>query len=215
MRDRTWPTAAKLQSWSLTITAHSRGGAGLGGHYRFERGPGARWQGSFTVVPMCTADALEFRAFLHSLRGRSGSFGIDVPSRADAGTDPCHGRTAGKTQYSDCTDYTDGTSYTDLWILSDALAVAASAGDDTLELDSAAGLQAGDTIVAGGQLFRIVSVSGDTLTVRPRVRADISDGAAVARRPINATFRILTDAPIVPLIPGRSRETALEIEEFY
>ncbi len=86
MRNQTWPAAARIADWSLAITAHSRGDTGAGGHYEFERAPGASWAGSFTVPPMSTANALAFRAFLHSLRGRSGTFSIAVPDRATATT---------------------------------------------------------------------------------------------------------------------------------
>ena len=259
MRDATWPAAAKIRNWSLAITAHSRGDTGTGGHYAFERGPGAMWTGRLDVPPMCSEDAAEFRAFLHSLRGRSGTFGLPLPGRsityvddclARPGRDvplfdPCMSRPGGRTVHTDCTDYSDGTAYadafdeypgartvhTDCTIYSDGttyrdehdpdtdasmtLTANVAADSSTLTVDDASLAQVGDYAMAGGQLFRIVGISGNTLSVRPRVRSAISSGGAVTYGQVTATFRLATDAPLMAFILGRSTETQIEIEEAY
>jgi hypothetical protein len=218
MRLREWPTKAKVRTWTLAIAAHSRGDTGAGGHYSFERGPGAQWRGQLEIPPMCSADAVEFRAFLHSLRGRSGSFYLPTPSRNVAGADPCTNRTTGRTQFSDCTRFTDGKQFDDTWtggVISGTLTAAVAADAASFAVSSATGLQVGDFLLLNNQLHRIVGISGTTVSVRPRVRTAVANGAAWQVGPVTALFRLMTEAPIVPLVPGRSTAVQIDVEEYY
>lgn len=220
MRQRTWPTFAKIKQWALSVAAHSRGDTGFGGGHFFERGPGAQWRGSVEVPAMCTAEALEFRAFLHGLRGRSGTFYLPVPSRAgvsgvtgalgSSSDDTCPLRVDGQAIFSDCTDFTDGTQFSDTWA-----SVGTVPAGETIPVTVTAGIVAGDFIVVTGQLMRVVAISGGNLTVRPRLRNATANGTTFAAGAVSGEFRILTDTPMVPLIPGRSREVQLDVEEAY
>ena len=193
MKLRTWPAAAKYSGPELAIVAHSRGGQGRGGHYAFVRGKGAAWAGRLGVVSLGLADAFAFRAFLHSLRGRSGSFYLNMPAESST---PAVG----------------------------ALSATASAGASTLAVTSAiwgsalckagAFLTVGD-VSAGGQLLRIVEVSGSNLTVRPHLRAAQASGAAVVLGRCSGLFRLDQETPIVPLIVGRSLPVEVRIAEVY
>ena len=219
MRNQTWPAAAKIRDWSLGIVAHSRGDTGAGGHYEFERGPGAKWSGTISVPPMTTANALAFRAFLHSLRGRSGTFYLTMPSHAIA-ADTCTNRSSGLTRFTDCTRFSDGTQFSDAWTatafsLSGTLTSSADAGATSVKLSKIGALAAGDTLLIGGQLLRVISISGFDVTVRPRLRSAVTGGTAFSAGAVAGLFRLTTDAPIVPLVNGRSLDVTLEIEEAY
>ena len=219
MRDQSWPAFARFRSWALSVAAHSRGMMGRAGGFQFERGPGAMWRGRVEVAPMNSADAIEFRAFLHSLRGRSGSFGLPVPGNDAAPAsnivgeyDTCNlVRDGGKARFSDCTEFSDGTSFSDTWLPS----TGATAAGDTINLVSSPVFAVGDLLTIGEQLVRVTAVNATSIGVRPRMRDDVAPGTAVTRGNIAPQFRLSSDAPIVPLVPGRSREIELAVEEFY
>lgn len=232
MRLRTWPAVGKFSTWRFTVEAHSRGATGVSGHYSYERGPGARVTGQLNIVPMCSADAVAFRAFLHSLRGPSGSFFLRLPdTAAHEPGDDC-GYPGGLTIYDDCTDHTDSTGFTDVFsssapaysVASTAtLGAAASADAATVTLAAPSytpRLIAGNWLAIGdltttGQLVQIVSVSGLDVTIRPRLRNAQAFGAAVTYGPVTGLFRLVGKTPKVPLIPGRSSGLSVEIEEAY
>lgn len=187
MRLQTWPAAAKLSRWAFTVSAHSRGLSGAGGHYRFERGGGARWTGNVQIAPMVTADALAFRAFLHSLRGRSGTFYFTLPGRM-----------------SPISTTLSASA------LADAATVQVSSASNI-------GLGDYMTVysIGGTQLVRVTSKSGTTLGIRPRLRAAASNGAAVEAGSVTSVFRLAADAPNVACLQQRCREITLDIEEAY
>lgn len=214
MRLVSLPGVARFKSWALAVTAHSRGALGVGGHYAFERGPGARVTGEFEFTALKTADALRMRAWLHSLRGRSGTFYAPAPNRYIV-ENPCGSSIT--TMFSDCTMFSDGTTFTDFFDGTEAQTTSgsAAAGASSISLTSVGSGQVGDWMLVGSQLVRIVSISGGTVGIRPRLRSAVSSSATVHIGPAVALFRILDDAPIVPLIPGRSREFTVPVEEAY
>lgn len=221
MKNVPWPTTAKVLPPQLNIEADSRGGASLGGHAKFERGPGALWRGKLDVVPMRVVDALDFRGFLHSLRGRGGSFlftiPADVPDRYEVR----------KTRFTDGTTFSDGTSFTDSWIATVAsgrLTAAVDAGAASLTINAALAAQnvvkVGAFLVvgdpeSGGQLFRITSVTGSTIGIRPRVREGYEDEADVTVGQVEARFRLDQGTPPVPLDGDMSRSVQIKIVEDY
>jgi hypothetical protein len=218
MRNRTWPITAKYTGELPIIEAHSRGGQGAGGHYNFGIGGGARVTWSLNIVPMNTGDALKFRAFLHSLRGSGGTFGITMPAPSVAG-----GAVSGLQGYSDTTLHSDGTPFSDtidtsVMQLSEGTVAAASTGATALVITgftAVAGAWMTITTAAGLQLVRVTSVSGSTATVRPALRAAVSASAAVRHGPVTGIFRLIGNPPAVPLIVTRSKGLTLECEEAY
>lgn len=196
MQNVTWPAVVKIARHSLNVEAHSVGDQGRGGHYAFDVGGGARWRGTLDIPALKIADALTFRAFLHSLRGRSGTFYLTMPG-------------LGGTTVA-------GTNTNVLFPGSDTVELAGSA---------AAAAKVGDYALVGGnwtsfdplgppQLVRIVALSGSTATVRPRLRQtgllpglDLAIGAVVGR------FRLDMETPAVPIVGERSRELTLQIIE--
>lgn len=218
------PAVLKFATWSLRVRAHSRGHSPESGHYAFERAPGARWVGALSVVPRCLPDAFELRGWIHGLRGRSGSFYLRPPYHDEPSANPC---TGALTKFDDCTQFDDGATFDDIWsaiVEGTALlngAVAAGATSVTLDTISDAGLvTAGAYMRIGdretGQLVQIVSVSGSTATIRPRLREAWADNTAVALGQPEALFRLANPVvPSVPLIVGRSLAFELEIEEAY
>jgi hypothetical protein len=232
MQNLTWPPAAKIADHEVTIQAHSRGAATRGGHYFFERGPGARWRARLEVPAMRTSDALTFRAFLHALRGRAGTFLLALPRPpASSNRTP---RPDGKTQFTDGTDWTDGTAFSDQWTFdlqfaTYQLTADAAAGADTITLPAAAATgyttAVGTFLTVGypgtdGQLLRLVSIGtpvGDNvaLTIRPRLRVGRPAGTAVMIGRVEGRWRLADETPAVPLLGDRSRPVELEIVEAY
>jgi hypothetical protein len=234
MRHREWPAFAKLRSQSIDVGAHSRGGENRGGHYAFERAPGARFLGTVAVPPMRISDALRFRAFLHSLRGRAGSFRLRMPSVSDAPASTPNpfgaGYALGKITYTDAFYFSDGTQYSDTYdqyassVTGSATIAALSVkGASQMALTSItvpsaliAGNYATISDASGTQLLRITSIAGATVDVRPRLRRDFAAGAQFAFGRVTAEFRLTGAAPVVPLlVGGRSAEVQVEIEEAY
>lgn len=190
MLNQAWPSAAKVDEWSLLIEGHTRGAASREGAATWSRGQGAHWVGRLSVLPMITADALKFRAFLHSLRGRSGSFLLPIPG--------VQGVTLGSRTL--------------------AADIAADASSLTLS-SSHASFVAGAYFTLGalgtdGQLLRVVSVSGTTVTFRPRARVAFTAGAAISVGPVSGLFRLAESTPAIPLRVGRSASFGFAIEEF-
>lgn len=191
MKQRKWPVAAKYTGPELTVFAHSRGGTGRGGHYGYERGKGAAWSGRLGVTSMRTADALTFRAFLHSLRGRSGSFYFPAPI-----VDKPASRPSPKAAYSDGTLYSDGTRYDDIVTTSFSLSRRAGAeySDGTAYAD---GTAYSDAVPVGsymGLLAADAAAGSDTIQVDADLAAsplatpgsfltigDVADGGQMVR----------------------------------
>lgn len=229
MRLQTWPTSAKIVEREIGIEAHSRGVDQPGGASNHAIGTGARWVGGITVAAMVAATALSFRAFLHSLRGRSGSFMLPADSYLSATTSNPLTSTGGLAEYTDDYRFSDGTAYSDIFAPTFApLATAAAVGATVLEVNKIAGV----TLVAGQwlyvedptgatQLFRATAFSTGsttwTITVRPRVRAALIAGSSVEFASITAPFRLASDdTPAVPIVAGgRSLPVQIEIEEAY
>ena len=219
MRNVYWPAAAKWTGSLPTIEAHSRGGYGTFGHYAYGIGGGARVTWSIDVVPMCTSDALKFRAFLHSLRGPAGSFLMRMPTPRLASAD-----TLGPLGYSDDTLHSDDTPFSDDvadWAAVEQVGtanVAAAAGATSLTvIEFTAEVGAWMTVVtaAGTQLVRVVSEAGGAVGIRPALRAAVASGAAVTHGPVYAAFRLIGNAPAVPLILQRSQGFTIDCEEVY
>lgn len=195
MRLQDWTvTAATIAQRNFSIEAHSRGAEQPGGGQLYAIGGGARWTGDVTVNPMLAADAFKFRAFLHSLRGKSGSFMLPV----DPGAALDSVLTATAAAGDDELTAEKPAGYTPVvggWIF------VGTAG-------------------AGGQLFRIVAIAdaGDdyTITVRPRARAAFAVDDAVRWRGVTAPFRLVGATPEVAIIRGGySTPLQLDIEEAY
>lgn len=188
MRDLSWPSIGKIQDWTLAVEAHSRGMPTPGGVGTYARGSGARFVGSVDVAPMTLSDAATFRAFLHRLRGRGGSFSMYVPIRT--------------------TTVGSGTT---------TAAAAADASSFTLTgLTNSEILVAGVfmSVENTGQLLRAYAVSGATVSFRPRLRAALAAGAVINFGYVQGTFRLAEQAPIVPLLQSHCPGFSLDIEEF-
>ena len=213
MRSLTWPAAARATEYQLSVTGHTRGAPNREGVATFSRGSAARIVGRVSTVALSIADGLAFRAFLHRVRGRAGSFYMAIPGTG-------YGIATTSVVYTDGTRYTDGTAYSDALEPTKGLAMlsaAASAGAETVSLESVVGpaLAAGQwcalgDLAAGGQLVRIVGVSGSTITVRPRLRAALADGTAVRFGGVQGLFRFPAAPP--PLSFRNSVVSAAEFE---
>lgn len=219
MRNREFPTFAKYTGDLPTVEAHSRGGRGEFGHYSFGKGGGARVTWRLNLVAMATANALEMRAFLHSLRGSGGTFVMRMPAPRIAG-----GVSSGLQGYSDGTLHSDGTPFSDT-VDSSVMQVSAGTSSGVVASGASSVTVSGFTPVAGAwmtlatangpQLVRVSSVSGSTAEFRPALRAAVASGAQIHHGPVTAAFRVIGNVPAVPLILTRSREFALDCEEAY
>lgn len=212
MRNVSWPAFAKVADKVLHVRPHSRGFGSVTGFGVFEKGPGARWAGVFSVPAMCAENALRFRAFLHSLRGRAGSFSFTFRSEP-AITAPAI--------YTDGTRYTDNTTYTDIVTAIGALTASAAKGAETLTLDGTGGVSVsvGDFATIGDgaaqQLVRIVSIDGAEYGIRPALRSAAPSGTTIDFANVTGEFRT-KNAPAISIVQGgRSQPIDVEIEEFY
>lgn len=219
MRAVPWPSVAKIAEHKLDIAPHYRGGESRYGHTSFEIGSGAHFAGVLSVVPMRSADALTFRAFLHSLRGQAGTFGLALYYVGGALVPASPGGVSlpltGVSGYSDTTEYSDGTEYADGTITETTLSALAAADAATVSVTSASGIAVGRIISINGQLCRVVSVDGTTVGIRPRLRAAAASGALVTFNGAVGLFRLDDETPAVPLIVGRSLPVQLKIREAY
>lgn len=230
MYDVAWPSTAKIAGFSLTVEAHSRGGGRQG---VFDKGAGARWHGSLSVTAAAPADGFAFRAFLHSLRGRAGSFLLRLPVKVPAIALPADTfpRGDGRTHYTDGFAFSDGTAYADAYTGGDAyttagaLASAASARASEIAVD--APLAASVHCVVGAfltvgtfpgpaQLVRVVAINATTLTVRPALRTAFAAGTVVTAGKVTARFRLDDDeTPVVPMLGRQALPVELNIAEVY
>lgn len=227
MQNVQWPTDdAKVGKYTLTVKAHSRGLTGKGGEYAYERGPGAHFEGNLEVVPMPTESALVFRAFLHSLRGRGGTFLFRIPVPLDA-PDIADGTPV---TFSDDTFFSDTTYFDDFFdadyapIAFGFLTASAALGDTEIVIDDdllasdffdvGAYLVIGD-IETDGQLLRIVSVSGNTVTIRPRLRQAYISGTPLYAGRVTGKFRLDQETPEIPLLGHYANGVSVQIAEAY
>lgn len=193
MQDVEAPAALRYNGWQLAIHGHTRA---AGAASRIGAGRGASWRLRLDVVPMRTADALQVRAWLHALRGRSGSAIITLPGQAQMAAGP----------------YPEDATAT--------LASSASANATAVTL---AGLSPAGTVVPGvllrigsaptGQLVRATSVAGAVVTFQPALRAARAAGTAVAVGRVAARWRLAGETPAVPLVRSRSLPFSIEFEE--
>lgn len=223
MRGLVFPRFAKITSGEPVIEAHSRGHKGDGGHYAFGVGGGARLVWNMTVAPMCTVDALKFRAFLHGLRGPGGTFALALPGA----TLPDEWLNT----YTDGTYFTDGTRYRHAAPIdlppADTTALIAEPANSNQLLVGDATLAAGTWIAVLGTDVQIVRVwsaapgttrsatTGNNIGVRPRIRAAVTAGTGIAVLQAYGYFRLRGNPPAVPLINGRSLPVVLDLEEVY
>lgn len=223
-----WPDGVKLTVDGLQIVAHSVGGAGLGGHAAFKAGPGARWAGSVSVHALCPLTACALRAMFNGLRGKSGTFTMELPEAGVSIGSVCPSSN-GLTQFSDCTTFSDGTRFSDSFkaganvsrlvsgtgtisVGSDALNVSSDVAASGLFRDGAYAYIGSPAGV--GQLFRIVSVSGSSAVVRPKARAAFS-GQPLSVGAVRAPFRLAGETPRIPLTVTKSLPFSVELEEVY
>lgn len=213
MRRVPWPSQAKIRSWSLNVTAHSRGAGNMPGHPKYGLGTGAHFAGSLQIAPMLSEDALDFQGFLHSLRGRGGTFLLAMPSGYDVSST--------LTRYTDTTYFTDDTFYSD-YLAAEAGALSAVAAADGETVDIGA-LSASSFVTDGaflwigeqdrGQLVQIVSLASTVATVRPRMRFTFPAGTPVYAGRVAAEFRLNQVVPPLPLTGFQSKDFELAIRE--
>lgn len=210
MRSVSFPTFAKWRGGLPSVEAHSRGGAGLFGHEAYELAGGARVVWSFEVVSMKTSDALKFRAFLHSLRGSSGSFTIGLP--------PAN-RSFTVSAYSDDTLHSDDTPYADGGAAYyGTTSASASSGANSMTVTGftpTPGEWMQVVTASGNQTVHVSGVSGSTVTFRPAIRAAVASGAAVVFGAPPITMRLIGATPVLSLVNGYSKPLTLDCEEFY
>lgn len=187
MRNLTWPSAAKITDWQLSVEAHTRGAPTREGVGTYARGSGARWVGSVSVAPMTLDDAATFRAFLHRLRGRGGSFLMYAPQ---IGTGAGSGTTTGAAA-ADAETFTL-TSLTNSGYLVDGCWL---------------------SVTSTGQLLRAYDVTGSTVKFRPRLREALSGGASIAFGYVQGIFRLTEQTPAVPFLQAHCPGVVLDIEE--
>lgn len=215
MQWRQWPTFAKIHSGGPTVEAHSRGGENAGGHYSYIVGGGARIVWKLSVPPMQTKDALRFRAFLHSLRGAAGTLELVMPfaKPLPAFTAHFNGYTDG-TVHTDDTAYDDAVSYDTAFFQSGTVA-AAAAGAEVLSITGATPV-VGEWLKVqtadGPQCVRVFGVAAPQAFVRPRLRAALTSSTVHVGQ-VSCTFRLVGNAPAVPLVNGRSLALDIELEE--
>lgn len=226
-RGAQWPVAARVV-WRepLTLRAHNRGGANAGGHYAHETAPGAVFEAAVEVRPLTADDALDFRGFIHGLRGRGGTFFLPAgPLKIAA--DPCGNFFGGKTHFTDCTRFSDSTAFSDDYngaaMVTGATAAALSAGDASLSVSGGIGsslFPAGGFMVvgdleAGGQLVRMTAVSGATVSFVPKLRASHPSGTAIQVGNVNGLFRLDQETPSIPLDGFKSDAVTIRLCEVY
>lgn len=223
-----WPSAARVV-WSepLTLHAHNRGSANTGGHYAYETAPGAVFEATVEVKPMCAGDALDFRGFIHGLRGRGGNFFLQAgPARS--APDPCGDLFEGKTHFTDCTEFSDGTTFSENYNgltarATGTLTGAASAGatqitisgDTDSELLAVGAFMVIGNLEDGGQLVRITAVSGGTVDFIPKLRAAKDSAEAVQIGNVLGLFRLDQETPAIPLDGFKSGPVSIKISEVY
>ena len=218
------PLALKIQKWTLTLVGHTRGVVGQSGAGQTAEGDGARWRFSASIPAMALADARAARAWLHSLRGQSGTCLVRVPGRMLTLTPPALNDDNDSTTLTDddgttlLTDDdladTDGTGVT---------SAASAAGDTTATITNATtgALVAGTLAYIGvpgegtGQLVRVVSVASTTITFQPKLRAAAAAGTRVAFGRVFGHWRLAGDPPEIPFVNSRSLPFVLELEEAY
>lgn len=206
MTDAAWPTVIKIVSGIPEVEAHYRGSAGAGGHYSFERSPGAAWRWRLTAAPMVIADALAVRAFLHSLRGAYGAIAVPLPARTtEAGA--VDGAAATLASYTDGTDYSDSV-YSDYVAVTGVVTgvtpgvVAANYDDDTdfdddtAYLDDLVEIAAeadAATITVSGFSVGVIRVGG-FMTVQTALGAQLVRVVSVAANTIGIRPRLRSAA---------------------
>lgn len=212
MRRVTWPRAAKIRGFSLNVEAHSRGSSTPDGENTFGVGGGAHFKGKVQIAPMTADDALDFQGFLHSLRGRGGTFYMEIPNGYTSNT---------LARFTDGTTFADNTTFDDL-VAGEAGALDASAAIGATSVDIGT-LSASSFAVPGaymwignlglGQLVQIVSLAGEVATIRPRLRLAFDAGAPVSVGRVTAEFRLNQNTPALPLTGFRSKDFELAIIE--
>jgi hypothetical protein len=197
------PAALKWSKWSLELVGHTRGLVTTTGDGRAAEGQGARWRLSLDVVPMKTADALAVRAWLHSLRGRSGTCLIHLL--------PYIGGPGGLASAGSGTLNATAAAASRTVVVSSVVHGAFQEGRL---------LYAGSATAGAGQLFRIVGVSSSgnihTCTVEPAVRVAIASGqVAYGGSGMATRWRLAGDSPAIPMTNLHSLPFTLELEEAY
>lgn len=194
MRAVPWPSFLRYTQPRFYVAAHSIGGDESTRQNLFGRGAGARWVGALNTVPLSPADGRRARAWLHSLRGQSGSFMYAPLTTATATTTAVFGSITG-----------------------DALAVTG------IGVPALVKVGAFLTVVTprGTQLVQCVAVvsgggtAAQTIRIRPRLRATPAAAAVVTIGAVSLECRLAGATPRVPLRGDRALGFTLEFEEMY
>lgn len=194
MRNTFPPATLKYRAWSLTLSQHTRGAAEGVAHYAYARGRGARWVARMEIVPCSVADGLTNRAWLHSLRGRAGTFYLT--------TRAANAQTAAQGQAILAAEAAEGASEMSLTI---------TANGGALQPGTFALI----TTTIGDQLVQVATVSGGTVSFRPRLRASVAVSSLVKFGVVQAEFRLAGAVPKIPFRLDHAESWQLEIEEAY
>lgn len=224
MRYARAPLALKIQKWNLTLVGHTRGLVGPENAGQVAEGDGARWRLSVSIPAMSAADARTVRAWLHSMRGQAGSCVFRVPGNMLTTVPPALNDDDDATALLDDDDATvltdddtapgDGTGVTTAAAIVGATSVAIT-NATTGALVAGTLAYIGDPGSGTGQLVRVVSVSGTTITFQPKLRAAVSAGTRVAFGRVFGHFRLAGDVPEIPFVNSRSQPFQIELEEAY
>ena len=227
MQNAPAPAALKWSTWTLALAGHTRGVAGIAGAGQLAAGQGSRWRLSLGIVPMAANDALATRAWLHSLRGRSGSAVIQLLPKQLTG--PVS--SSRLIIFTDGTPFSDGTGFETITsynggtsgVINSALAAGATSG--VFNVNDGAMPVVGDlayigsAIAGAGQLVRLTAVSaaGNLVTASflPALRAAYAAGEVVAAGTVFGRWRLAGEVPAVPLVNGRSLAFNIDLEEAY
>ncbi len=194
MRGTTVPATLKYREWALSIAHHTRSGPHDAAHYSFTGGRGARWVGQWQCVPSTIADGLKHRAWLHSLRGRSGSFNL-VMRPMPKGPPYCTATTTGGAEGA--TSLTLSSPSAPGAIVAGAFATVVTAtATQLIQIDSA-------TVAAS-----------PVITFRPALRSAAASGAAVVVGACVAEFRLSGATPKIPFRLDRADAFTIEFEEY-
>jgi hypothetical protein len=234
------PDSLKSSQVSLSVLAHSIGGAGAGGDYAFKTGAGPYWQGKISVVSMNVDDACDVRGFIHSLRGGNGCFLMRVPSyHIETPVEEFYLEWGGEgilwggvnIQWAftnvvipdpdDVPAAIPGgfTFQTTLSSSVDANNVCLTLSD-ALFADLVAGIGPGVRLWIGndldsGQLVDVVAVEDGHIEFRPHLRSAYAAGTLVSVGAVYGRFRLMGDVPAVPMNGQHSLPFDITFCEYY
>lgn len=233
MRLVQWPSWASWRTRGFRIRSHSRGmQSEASGEGSWTDELGGHWLLHVAIRGRHRAHSVDLRAFLHALRGRSGSTRVPVRAAPLMPTTVCSvGVTGGKTVFTDCTRFTDGTRFADTRG-ADPETVSSSAGSAVAQGGATVTCvqPAGAASLTVGTLMRLGPIDGDnqlcdvvavsysgavvTLTFQPPARRAYAIGTEMTFGLIEGVFRLESreDVPVT-FAPGGDPEHELRLEE--